>query len=228
MLEIQTTQNIKLEYETASIGERMLAAIIDRIVFILWVLLWVYVIEVLYLNFSLVWGIIMFAPVIFYYLFCELWFNGKSIGKHIMSIRVAKTDGSVPSLGDYLLRWMFRLVDNSTVAIVCMMCTPRSQRLGDLAAKTSVIRTKSTARLIRIPKADPDYRVTFDTATLLSDKDVSIIMQILSNHVTLQNKTGIHKLALKVKNITQTQSDLPDYKYLKTIIADYNYLAGKL
>jgi len=227
-IEIQTTQNIHLEYEMASIGERFVAALFDRLVLFSWVMLCGWGFNVLGITLSAWLFVVIGAPVLFYFLLCELLFNGQSIGKRIMSVRVAKMDGTVPSLGDYFLRWIFRLVDNIGVAVVCMMFTPKCQRLGDLAAKTCVVRIKNVTQLAKIPEIKSGYTVTYDTATLLNDHDVVVIKQIISNPVTLRNKTGMKKLAAKVKAITQTSSDAPDLDYLKKILEDYNFLAGKL
>ncbi len=227
-IEIQTTQNIRLEYETAGVGERMVAAIIDRLLWFFWVIMWLYIIGSLNLNSSALLIVIIGAPILFYYLYCELLFNGQSVGKHIMSIRVAKTDGTVPSFGDYFLRWIFRLIDNGGVAVVCMMCTKNSQRLGDLAAKTCVVRTRRRTKLIEFSEPDTDYRVTYDTATLLGDRDAALIAKIISNPATNRNKLGLKRLADKVKEITQTKSEASDAEYLEKILSDYNYLSGKL
>ena len=227
-IEIQTTQNIHLEYETASIGERFIAALLDRLVLFSWMMLWIWIANGLNIDLSTWLVVVVGAPVLFYFLLCELLFNGQSVGKRIMSVRVAKTDGTAPSFGDYFLRWIFRLVDNMGVAIVCMMFTPKCQRLGDLAAKTCVIRTKNTTQFVKIPEINPDYKLTYDTAILLSDHDVAVIAQIIFNPATIRNAAALKKLADKVKSITQTSSDAHDLAYLKKIMEDYNYLSGKL
>ena len=227
-ISIQTTQNIYLEYETASIGERFVAAMLDLLIFFFWLTMWVLVIDNFNVDLSVWLAIVIGAPVLFYFLLCELLFNGQSVGKRIMSVRVAKTDGTAASFGDFFLRWIFWLVDYSGVAIVCMMFTVKCQRLGDIAAKTCVVRTKNTARLVKVSETTPDYTVTYNTSTLLSDHDIAIIAQIISNPATLQNNIALKKLADKVKTITQTTSDEHDITYLKKILEDYNYLAGKL
>ena len=232
-IEIQTTQNIHLEYETASIGERFVAALIDRLLLFFWLMIWGLITSFRGFDFSVWLGVLMGAPVLFYYLLFELLFNGRSAGKIIMSIRVAKIDGTAPSFGDYFLRWIFRLIENipmamGGLAIVSMIFTPKCQRLGDLAAKTCVIRTKKTANLAKVPEVAPDYVVTYHTATLLNNRDVALIAQIISNPATLRNRSAMKKLADKVKTITQTTSNSNDLAYLRKILADYNYLSGKM
>jgi uncharacterized RDD family membrane protein YckC len=226
-INIQTTQNIRLEYETAGIGERLIAIILDRLVWTFWVILWYFIVIRLHLKISTLLTVIIGAPVLFYSLYCELLFNGQSIGKRIMSIRVAKVDGTEPSFGDYFLRWIFRLIDISGVAIVCMMFTAKSQRLGDLVAGTCVIRIRNRERPIHVPKFPENYQVTYPAASLLTDHDVHIIFQIMEKKATSSNKWALKRLAGKVKEITRTESSQEDSLYLKTILSDYYYLAGK-
>jgi len=227
-IEIHTTQNIHIEYETASIGERFVAILIDAALLFAWVMLWTWGINRLGIGFSVWVAIVVGTPVFFYSLLCELLFDGQSAGKRFMYLRVAKIDGAAPSLGDYFLRWVFRLVDNLGVAVVCMMFTPKCQRLGDLAAKTCVVRTQNTTKPITIPELKPDHTATYATATQLSDHDAAVIAQIISNPATLRNKVGLKKLSNKVKAITQTQSEANDIEYLKKILEDYNHLAGRV
>ncbi len=231
-IEIQTTQNISLEYETASIGERFVAILLDWALLFAWVILWMVIIGRLNVGYSVLMIVIIGFPLVFYFLLCELMFNGQSVGKRVMSIRVAKPDGTAPSFGDYFLRWIFRLIDGGitggSVALLSMICTPKCQRLGDLAAKTCVIRTKKTVQLRKISQIQNDYQVVFDTALQLSDRDVALIAEIIHNPNTAYNVQGLQLLAQKVKEITNTQSNLSNYLYLKTMLADYNYLAGKL
>ena len=227
-IEIHTTQNIGLEYEIASIGERFIAALLDRLLLFFWMMAWGLIFQALNISLS-AWLLIMIGtPVLFYFLLCELLFNGQSIGKRIMSVRVAKIDGTAPSFGDYFLRWVFRLVDNIAVSIVCMMFTPKCQRLGDLAAKTCVIRTKNMIKLVKAPEILSNYTILYETATLLSDHDVALIAQIISNPVTLRSQTSLKKLTDKVKMITQTSFEGDDIEYLKKILADHHYLSGKI
>ncbi len=47
---IQTSQNVELEYEPASIGDRILATILDRLIYIGWLLFWILVYSLLKLS----------------------------------------------------------------------------------------------------------------------------------------------------------------------------------
>ena len=76
-----------------------------------------------------------------------------------MNIRVVKLDGSTPSIGSYLLRWLLFIVDGpltSGLGIFVILLTKNNQRLGDLAAGTMVIKEKNY-RKIHVSLDEFDY-----------------------------------------------------------------------
>ena len=72
----------------------------------------------------------------------ELFNHGQSLGKMAMKIRVVKKDGTSPSIGDFFMRWLLQIIDMgfSFIGALVILLTKNSQRLGDLAAGTMVIR----------------------------------------------------------------------------------------
>jgi uncharacterized RDD family membrane protein YckC len=84
-----------------------------------------------------------------------LW--GRTPGKWLTGIRVARTDLSRPGFGMAALRNLIRPLDAVQwylVALLTLGLTRRWQRLGDLAAGTVVVRNRSVAP----PQADPQTR----------------------------------------------------------------------
>ena len=84
-----------------------------------------------------------FAIVLGYYIVAEaVW--GKTLGKRLMGLRVAKLDGSAPGTGGSLVRNLLRIVDSLPflylIGLIVMLVTEKKQRIGDLAASTVVIR----------------------------------------------------------------------------------------
>lgn len=69
---------------------------------------------------------------------------GQTLGKKLFGIKVMMQDGRKCTLFGALLRNVFRLVDvifgGYLLAIIVMTLTPRRQRVGDLIAKTVVIK----------------------------------------------------------------------------------------
>jgi uncharacterized RDD family membrane protein YckC len=234
-IRVQTTQNVTLEYEVASVGERILAAIIDYLILGAWVLLWTLLISALGVEGSTVFllvGVVVALPIVFYDLLCELFFNGQSIGKKARHLRVIRLDGTRPGLGDYLLRWLLRLVDiwmmYGLIAVVVMLANGRGQRLGDLAAGTSVVSTRprQNAGPLAPGFTDEGYVVVFPQAAQLQDHDVATIRQLLYKGLERENYELLNEVANKVKTLTGIQTQLPDEAFLRTVLRDHAHLAA--
>ncbi len=66
--------------------------------------------------------------------------EGQTPGKKLMKIRVVKIDGYQAGFGDYMIRWVFRLIDVSfagVVGLISMIVSKNNQRLGDIASRNS-------------------------------------------------------------------------------------------
>jgi len=233
-IRVQTTQNVSLEYEVASVGERMLAAIIDNLILIAWVGAWVLLIALFELKGTVatVFGVVLVGlPFIFYHLACEVFFNGQSLGKKARHIKVIRLDGTRPGLGDYLLRWVLRIVDtgimSGLIAIIVILANGRGQRLGDLAAGTSVVNTRprQSGGALAPAITPDDYVVVFPQAVQLADHDVATIRQLLYKSLEYDNYLLLNEVANKVKTLTNIQTELPDEAFLRTILRDHAHLA---
>jgi len=240
-IRVQTTQNVSLEYEVASVGERIVAAIIDYLILGAWLaacgLLFALVANGgsrMSTPFIIVLAILAGVPYVFYNLFCEVFFNGQSLGKKARHLKVIRLDGTRPRLGDYLLRWLLRLVDISIpllgplVAIITIVVNGRGQRLGDIAAGTSVISTKPRqgAGPLAPITTHPDYMVVFPQAIQLADHDVATIRQLLHKGLEHDNYLLLHEVANKVKALTGIQTELPDEAFLRTVLRDHAHLTA--
>lgn len=240
-IRVQTTQNVSLEYEVASVGERIVATLIDYLVLIAWLAACGLLFAVLAGNggrnsgpFIVVLGIVAAVPVVFYHLVCEVFFNGQSLGKKARHIKVMRLDGTQPQLGDYLLRWLLRLIDMSLpvvgplVAIITILVNGRGQRLGDMAAGTTVVSTRPRqAAGALAPIVTPaDYVVVFPQADQLADHDVATIRQLLQKGLEHDNYLLLHEVANKVKTLTGIYTQLPDEAFLRTVIRDHAHLAA--
>lgn len=141
--DIITGQFVRISQTPASIGDRIIARIIDMIVIVLYMLSVSFMLfggtSILSFLSNEITIVIFFAaylPAIFYSFLCETFNNGQTLGKRIMKTRVVKADGSTPGMGDFLMRWMLLLVDLhiSCIGLIAIICTKRNQRFGDLAA----------------------------------------------------------------------------------------------
>ncbi|MEO8148395.1 MAG: RDD family protein [Bacteroidia bacterium] len=230
-ISINTTQNIALDYEIASVGDRILATIIDYVIFIAWIIL-CFVVLKLKDEFAVLF--IAVAPLVFYHLAMETLFNGQSVGKMAMKIKVIKMDGSEPTFGAYIMRWIMRIVDmglfSGLVALVAVVVNGKGQRLGDMAAGTTVISLKKRVQLHEtVYKVnDENYQVTFREATNLNDKDVIKIKMVFNEAMKKQQYAIIDELAEKVRQTLNISTTLASEEFLRTLIRDYNHLMSDI
>ncbi|MGZ4034384.1 MAG: RDD family protein [Bacteroidia bacterium] len=233
-IKIQTTQNVDIEYELASIGDRILATLLDGVFFFAYFLL-------LMLFLSLMNGlrsgnmtieiilIVASLPLMFYNLLCEIFFQGRSFGKMIMKIKVVMLDGSPATFGAYMLRWMLRIIDifafSGAVALVAIISNEKGQRVGDMAAGTTVIKMKQkiTINDTILNKVKPEYTIVFNEVTRLSDNDIAIIKDVMRISLQSNNVEAIHKLAIKTKEAMGITTNLPDAQFLATVVQDYTH-----
>ena len=252
-IRIHTTQNVTLEYEVASIGSRIVAMLLDYLVMAAWVGAWFYLLfKVASLDHSSSSGdfnwsspagivaILIFAvilgPPIFYFLLAEIFMNGQSLGKKALDLRVVRLDGTAPRVGDYFLRWLLRLVDfgfgNGLVAVITIALNGKGQRLGDLAAGTTVIsvrpRTAPLTQLADLAAAATPvgYQPVFPQAADLSDHDVALLRQLLGRSLQQENFLLLHETALKIKQLLHIQTDLGDEAFLRTILRDHAHMVA--
>ncbi|UOQ52789.1 RDD family protein [Hymenobacter cellulosivorans] len=236
-IRVQTTQNVTLEYEVASVGERIVANIIDTLILIGWAAAWVLLLTALGVQdgaVAIVVVLLVGLPYIFYHLLCEILFNGQSLGKKARHIKVIRLDGTPPRIGDYLLRWVLRIVDmgffGGLVAVVVILANGKGQRVGDLAAGTCVVSTRprpDAASLLAPALTDANYVVVFPQASLLADHDVATIRQLLAKGLERGNYAFLNEVANRVKEVTGVQTDLNDEAFLRTILRDHAHLAAE-
>jgi uncharacterized RDD family membrane protein YckC len=227
-LQIATAQNVGLEYEIASVGERIAAQLIDYVVIIGWWLTLLALQALLISNLSsAAWavGLLYGLPPLFYSLACEYFLEGQTVGKIALKIRVVRLDGGRATLSAYLLRWLFSIVDISLfsglVAILTIIINGKGQRLGDLAAGTTVVRNYQTVKFsaIEIPELPEGYIPTYVNAGQLSDKDIRTIKKVMKQG----NEELIESAADRVaKVLGVSYSELP-YNFLVDVVNDHLY-----
>ncbi|MEP0479381.1 MAG: RDD family protein, partial [Nonlabens sp.] len=231
---INTAQNVNIEYEFAGVGKRMLAFLLDLVIFAIYLItmsLTIYKAVGLFDDNNTL-GIqeLSMIPIFCYSLFMHLIFNGRTVGKFIMGIKVVREDGSPARLSDYLVRWIFRLVDIviffGTVGVVSILFSEKKQRLGDLAAKTIVINTKKSTKISHtiLEELDPNYQTQFQNAYLLTDADVNEIKDIYRLAGESRDYMTLRELRIKVESLLNINSDLRDGVFIRTVLKDYTYL----
>lgn len=239
-LSINTTQNVVINFKAASVGERMLASLLDFVVKA------AYVIFVAYVFFNLLgvsrlmdkldmWSgfailILFFFPVMIYSVTMESIFEGQTLGKKIVKIKVVKIDGYQASFGDYLIRWLFRIIENNMlgglIGLISICISNKTQRMGDMAAGTAIITLKNNISINStiLEEIGETYVPVYPLVIKLSDNDMRIIKETFLIAEKNSDMETVLKLSQKIQAVTgikmQTNSQID---FIKTILKDYNF-----
>lgn len=256
-VQINTVFNIDLEFEVAPIHKRLAAYFIDFVLLIIYLYSMKYL---LYTGFELGYDhmgldiLVISLPMLLYSLATELLLNGQTIGKKIVGIRVISLTGSEATTGQYMLRWITRFFEwpfffgyiyfsdgfflgyiiitglLGIGVLIAITITAKSQRLGDLAAGTVVIDTRSKLSVhdtVFMQIDNQNYEVKFPQVMRLSDNDINTI----KNVITQTRKRNNYDLALrvdyKIRSVLNIDHNMDSMSFLEKLMEDYNYLATK-
>lgn len=239
-VKVNTSQHIDIDYPVAGLGERIAARLIDIGLFIV---VFAIIMIALGMNGLLRGGsyikipLIIYAAVfVFYDLLCEIFMNGQSIGKRIMKIKVISLDGAQPSIGQYLIRWVFRIIDFAITqwlgALISVAVTENKQRIGDIVAGTTLIKTIPSTQLqhIAFNPIDEEYTPVLNGVEQLTDRDIELIHEVLNTFYKTRNQDLIHQMTLKVAAIigeTKAKNTWNELEFLQTVIKDYNQITSR-
>lgn len=239
-LSINTTQNVKINFIAASVGERLGAFFIDLFIIICYITaLSIVLFDWLQLDRLMVnldgWSrgaifLLLYSPVIVYSLVLESVFEGQSLGKKLLKIKVVKIDGYQAGFGDYLIRWFFRVIDFFTFfglpGLITVITSQKSQRLGDMAAGTAVITLKNKINISHTILEDigESYVPTYPLVIKLSDNDMRIIKETFQKAVAKNDHEVIYKLAAKIESVTGIKNQSGNNSdFIRVILKDYNF-----
>jgi uncharacterized RDD family membrane protein YckC len=234
-LQIDTPENVVFGYTVAGIGSRFMAALVDSVVIVLlealaYLLMYLIFFSTGNAHWS-TWLVAVFSLVGFlflwgYYLFFELLWNGQSLGKRWVGLRVIRSDGMPITLSESLVRNVIRLVDFLPVAygvgLVSMFIGSQSRRLGDLAAGTLVIYDRGSVPMPvlpampavpLVPRLQPvdQPNATLPPAALpvhlLSNQDIILVQEFYSRQSEIVER---EKLAAQILAQLYRRMGLPD------------------
>lgn len=243
-ININTSQNVNISFPTASIGDRMVALIIDTAIKAgNFLTLAYFLFEVSNINFYkwddweviAFWGVIT-LPVTFYTLIFETLMEGQTPGKKAMNCKVVKIDGYQAEFLDYLIRWAFRIIDilisSGVIGLITILVSEKQQRLGGLASGTAVISLKQKTFLSQtlFAEIEEDYLPMFPQVRLITDNDMRIIVKNYQEANREKRFDIIQKLAEKIREITDIPNQNPkmnDKDFIKRVIEDFNHYTGK-
>lgn len=228
-IDISTSQKVTITHELATLGYRIIAYLLDRIFltfFVLFLYIFLYSLGELFLYF-------VYLPIwVFYVLLFEIFMDGQTPGKRIMGIKVIKLNGREPSVSDYLIRWIFRMLDISmtlgVVASLLISSTDKSQRLGGILSHTTVINLKpklniSLNEVLGINSGD-NYEATYPEVRNFSEDDMLLIKSLIERIKRYPNKAhkeALNDLCVKVSNQLGINPPTNQLTFLKTLLNDY-------
>jgi hypothetical protein len=174
--------------------------------------------------------IIIMLPLMFYSIVQESVFEGQTFGKRLLKLKVVKIDGYQANFGDYFIRWLFRLIDvfsnSGLVALVSIVVSKKSQRLGDITAGTAVISLKNnvTINSTILEEIDGEYQPIYPLVIKLSDNDIRIIKETFNDAKRANDPEIVHKIRLKIEQVTGIKNQSGNNNdFIKTILKDYNF-----
>lgn len=250
-VKLDTGFNIEVEFPISPFHRRFFAWVIDFI--IQFVYLWLAakffnaLVDVDYSNHRWL-SVIYYLPYIFYHLVCEISMNGRSIGKLAMGIKVMTLQGGEPSVSQYLIRWLFRIIDFPVLPIlmlrldrlslenfwilslifvgpVCVLVTKNSQRIGDLVAGTILIdlKNRTSWQDTVFTEVESNYQPRYPQVMQLSDRDINTLKSIIDSVKKKNDYDLSMKIAERIKSKLKMQSDQDSFDFLQTLLKDYNY-----
>jgi uncharacterized RDD family membrane protein YckC len=160
-LVVRTPEQVTFSYDTATLGSRFLAQVLDLVVLLAGLglvttaaLVLLIAVPAVQAGAGAVVGLVLvlaIAAFVGYFAISEAVWSGKTLGKLALRVRVVDGRGGPLGAGQALIRNLVRLVDflpfYYAVGAVTMFVNRRGQRLGDLAAGTVVVRERRAVSL---------------------------------------------------------------------------------
>jgi uncharacterized RDD family membrane protein YckC len=143
---IVTPEAVLLDFEVAGLASRLLSRVIDLLVLLggFWLLSLVTAIlpSLIGETATVVVLLVVSAAMFFAYpIVLEVRWQGRTVGKRALGLHVLTNEGGPVRMRHAVVRSMFQTVDLFFgIGLISGILTPRTQRLGDLAAGTFVVR----------------------------------------------------------------------------------------
>lgn len=242
-IDINTTQNVTIEYELASLYERIGAWLLDAIMIGLVYGIFAFLVistlgDLIFTEGGVGWGIflwLLFFLFFFgYHFLFEILNAGQTLGKAALNLKVVRLDGREADWNDVLIRSSLYLVDalatGGLVGMLLIKTTTKSQRLGDMAANTTVIKVLnqssrfSLREILNISTIDK-YQPVYPQVRQLTEKDMIFIKTVLNRYQRYGNAAhaeAVDELAIHLQPILGIEK-LPNNRveFLRTLLRDY-------
>jgi uncharacterized RDD family membrane protein YckC len=233
-VEVKTAQNVSLDLELAGVGTRVIAAIIDYVIVFSYLITTTIGLFAIGADESVTAQVVVYVPVFTYFLLFEIFGDGQSVGKYVMKIRVRRLDGGAPGTIAYLIRWLVRPIDimftSGMIGLVAILSTNYAQRLGDIAAGTTVVRKRQRTDLRDLSYAETEasHPVTYPQVDALSDEDIRTAQEVLNTLIESGRSTQKRSLGRRTRDLLARkmgiETEANEIDFLRTVIADYGHV----
>jgi uncharacterized RDD family membrane protein YckC len=153
---IVTPEAVLLEFETAGVGSRTLAKVVDLIIQFGLLMVVMSLVGALIDAASpnieavgIVAAVLGFLVLFGYPIGLETWWSGRTVGKVVMGVRVVTREGAPARFRHAAIRGVLAVIEVFALPFIAVLTTafsPANQRVGDAMAGTIVIRQRSAAR----------------------------------------------------------------------------------
>ena len=237
-----------LEFETAGVSSRTLAELIDALLQVL--VLFAVLVAGSFLATQVGGGggtlavilflVLSFLIIVGYPVAMESLWNGRTLGKAALGLRVVTVEGGPIRFRHAAIRGIIGLfelwITFGSVAVLSVIFTEKNQRLGDLSAGTLVLRERTSAANAAAPMSFPapygyeSYVASIDVSAL-TNAQYGVIRSFLIR--VLQLTPGARAaLAVKLANSTSLQlrhtppPGIPPELFLVCVAAGYQLRHG--
>jgi len=184
-IQIKTPEFVSLQFRLAGLGSRAAAMIIDQILLtivnmgLIFGLVFMMESNLLMVGdsagwFAAIWLLALFAINFGYFLVSEYFFNGKTIGKNIIGIRVIQENGHSITILSAIIRNLLRVIDmlpaSYFLGMLLVFLNSKHKRLGDMAAGTIVIHEGKAKRQKKSPLVKEIERRQLDMDSIHLDE----------------------------------------------------------
>jgi uncharacterized RDD family membrane protein YckC len=241
-IEVSTTQNVTIQYETAGFMWRCIAWLLDFAFYIAFLFLLSMIFPKLIVLFTFYtysfWGILMiffmyYSVFIILQLLIEKYTEGQTLGKKITGIKILSLDGNSMDLNKYIIRFVYNYIDIYfsffSIGTILILMSEKNQRLGDMIANTTVIKLKpdrivTLDDLQNLPDKE-DYIPKYPQVTRYTDEEMLALKNLLMRYQQYQNNTYYTILRNTVNKLKQQMNleevKLDDVTFLREIISEY-------
>jgi len=225
---VVTPEAVALFVDTAGLGSRMIALIVDSLIqsaavialFIIIASIGPGTIEGVFFIiavFAIAWG---------YFPAFEILWSGRTPGKRTQRLRVVRTDGQPAGAGPILVRNIIRIADYLpgfyAVGAISILLSRRNQRLGDLAAGTMVVRERAAPEPAPLEVPLPADRLV-DTAGL-TQRDYVVVRDFLQRRASFEPSARAalaRDIATALREKVSDDYSTHDEAFLETLAASF-------